>query len=424
MTNYLQMSKEELLIQKKLLETKYQEFCDMNLNLDMSRGKPAPIQLDLAMDMLNNTEYKCENGFDTRNYGLLEGIPEAREFFAEIFGCDKNEVIVGGSASLQLMYIVMEMCYRLGVSKTEKAWKDCGTIKFLCPAPGYDRHFRITEHFGFELITIPMTENGPDMDIVENLVANDESIKGIWCVPKYSNPDGYTYSDETVKRFAKMQTKASDFRIFWDNAYLVHDIRETSDDLLHLLTECKKQGTENRVFEFCSTSKISFAGAGISALSACEENIKYILDNMFPMLISFDKVNQLRHVKYFKNLDGVKKHMQKHRAILEPKFDKVLEILNSELSVCGDMVNWTTPNGGYFISLYAPKNTAKNIVALCKKAGVVLTGAGAAYPYGKDENDSNIRIAPSFPPIDELTIASQLLATCVKLEAVNQLLNK
>ena len=424
MPRYSQMSKTELLKEEIDLKASYQSYCDMNFKLDMSRGKPAPEQLDLALDLLKITDYTGETGIDARNYGFLEGMPEARTFFAEIMGCEKEEVIVGGSASLQLMYFLIELAYRTGFPESDKAWKDYQNIKFLCPAPGYDRHFRITEHFGFDLVTVPMTQNGPDMDMVEELVASDPTVKGMWCVPKYSNPDGITYSNETVERLAKLKTAATDFKIFWDNAYIVHDLKDQGDVLLNLLAECKKYDTQNRVFEFCSTSKISFSGAGVGALAASTDNVKYVLKNLLPMLISFDKLNQLRHVKYFKNLDGVKAHMQKHRALIEPKFDAVLEILHSELTPCEDITKWTNPNGGYFISFYAANGTAKKIVAMCKAAGVVLTGAGDTFPYGKDPDDSNIRIAPTFPPIQELISATQLFVTCTKLATVQKLLEE
>ncbi|MEG2053400.1 MAG: aminotransferase class I/II-fold pyridoxal phosphate-dependent enzyme [Oscillospiraceae bacterium] len=424
MADYLKMNKGELENEKTALQKEYQRFCEMNLKLDMSRGKPAPAQLDVSMDMLDIKDYMGETGIDARNYGFLEGLPEARKMFAEVMGVKAEEVIVGGNASLQLMYFLVELACRTGFPESEKPWSQYEKVRFICPAPGYDRHFRITQHFGFELVTVPMTENGPDMQAVEALVANDDTVKGIWCVPKYSNPDGYTYSDETVKRLANMKTAAKDFKVFWDNAYCVHDLTDTPDELLNIMDECKKVGTQDRVIEFCSTSKITFSGAGVGAMAASEENINYFSKNLFPMTISFDKMNQLRHVKYLKNLDGIKAHMKKHSAIIKPKFDMVLNILQENLASCGDIAHWTKPNGGYFISLYAMKNTAKRIVGLCKDAGVVLTGAGAAYPYGKDPEDSNIRIAPTYPPVEELKIASELLTVCTRLATVEQLLLK
>lgn len=422
MTTYKEMDKAQLLSEKENLLKEYQGYCDKNLKLDMSRGKPAPEQLDLSQDMMNITDYKCENGQDARNYGMLEGIPEARRLFAELLGVKPEEVIVGGNASLQLMYFLIDVACRNGFKESKKPWGKVRGAKFLCPVPGYDRHFKITEHFGLDLIPVPMTKDGPDMDIVEKLAGNDSKVKGIWCVPKYSNPDGYTYSDETVKRLAYMHTAAADFKIFWDNAYCVHDLTDTPDKLLNIMDECKKATNENRVFEFCSTSKITFAGAGVSALAASESNIAYILKNLTPMTISYDKINQLRHVKYLKNAEGVAAKMQQHRKILQPKFETVLQILDSQLGVCGTDVHWTKPNGGYFISLYAEKGTAKRVVQLCKEAGVVLTGAGAAYPYGNDPDDSNIRIAPSYPSIEELELATKLLCVCVKLCAVEKAL--
>ncbi|MDD3429877.1 MAG: aminotransferase class I/II-fold pyridoxal phosphate-dependent enzyme [Oscillospiraceae bacterium] len=422
MINYLEMSKAQLTEEKETLTKAYETFKHLNLKLDMSRGKPSPEQLDLSMDLLDNKEYIGETGIDARNYGVLEGMPEARRFFAELLGVKSDEVIVGGNASLQLMYYLIELGYRNGYPDSEKPWKENAKNKFLCPVPGYDRHFRITEYFGFEMITVPMTPSGPDMDIIENLVEKDDTIKGIWCVPMYSNPDGYTYSDETVRRFANLKPAARDFKIFWDNAYCVHHLTDTPDTLLNILQECRAAGTMDMVFEFCSTSKITFSGAGVAAMASSKNNIDYILRNMFPMTISFDKINQLRHVKYFKNAKGVAEHMKKHSALLKPKFDKVLEVLNEEVASCGDIAHWTNPKGGYFISLYAMEGTAKRIVAMCRDAGVVLTGAGAAYPYGKDPQDSNIRIAPSYPPISELETATRLLSVCLRLATVEKLL--
>lgn len=424
MKKYCEMEKEELVKEKAQLEKIYQEFTGKGLKLDMSRGKPCPEQLDLSMDMLKIQDYKGETGIDARNYGVLEGMPEARRFFSELLGVQPDEVIVGGNASLQMMYYLIELGYRNGYPDSKCPWKECEKVKFLCPSPGYDRHFRITEYFGFELVTVPMTPQGPDMDEVERLVSQDADIKGIWCVPMYSNPDGYTYSDETVKRFAALKPAATDFKIFWDDAYCVHHLTDEPDKLLNLLDECKKCGTENMPFMFCSTSKVTFSGAGVAAIGASRANVEYILTNMFPMTISFDKLNQLRHVKFLKNAQGVAAHMKKHREILEPKFKTVLRILEEETVACGEIAHWTNPKGGYFISLYAMPGTAKKIVSLCKDAGVVLTGAGAAYPYGMDPQDSNIRIAPSFPPVTELELATRLLCVCMKLATVEKLLEK
>ncbi|MDO5602910.1 MAG: aminotransferase class I/II-fold pyridoxal phosphate-dependent enzyme [Oscillospiraceae bacterium] len=424
MKKYCEMEKEELAQEKARLEARYQEFMKKGLKLDMSRGKPCPEQLDLSMDMLKIQDYKGETGIDARNYGVLEGMPEARRFFSQLLGIQPDEVIVGGNASLQMMYYLIELGYRNGYPDSERPWKECKKVKFLCPSPGYDRHFRITEYFGFELISVPMTPQGPDMDEVEKLVSQDAEVKGIWCVPMYSNPDGYTYSDETVKRFAALKPAAKDFKIFWDDAYCVHHLTDEPDRLLNLLEECKKCGSENMPFLFCSTSKVTFSGAGVAAIGASRTNVEYILQNMFPMTISFDKLNQLRHVKFLKDAQGVAEHMKKHRAILEPKFKTVLRILKEETADCGEIAHWTDPKGGYFISLYALPGTAKRIVALCKDAGVVLTGAGAAYPYGIDPQDSNIRIAPSFPPVDELEQATRLLCLSMKLATIEKLMEK
>lgn len=422
MQNYFALSKIELAQELDSLRKQYQVFMDKNLKLDMSRGKPAPEQLDISMDLLKITDCKGETGIDARNYGNLEGMPEARRFFAQLLGTDEQEVLVGGNSSLNLEYYLIELGCRLGFADSDKPWKS-GDVKpkFLCPAPGYDRHFRITDYFGFELVTVPMLPTGPDMDIMEELV-KDEAVKGVWCVPVYSNPDGYTYSDDTVKRMASMKTAAKDFKIFWDNAYLVHHLSDNHDICLNILDECKKANNENRPFLFCSTSKITFSGAGVGALATSRSNLKYIMDNMFTMLISFDKVNQLRHVKYLKDANGVAQHMKKHANLIKPKFDVVLSILDEELGDDEKIASWTKPNGGYFLSLYTQHGCAKRTVELCKDAGVVLTGAGAAFPHGIDPNDTNIRIAPTFPPIGELETASRLLCLAVKISTVEKLL--
>ncbi len=421
MGKFENMNKAALKEELSALMGVYGEYQEKNLKLDMSRGKPAPEQLDLSMDIFEKTDYIGKTGIDTRNYGNLEGLPEAREFFAEMMGTEPDEVFVAGNASLALMYNTIELACRKGLADSKAPWCACGgnKPKFICPAPGYDRHFRITEYFGFELVSVPMTVNGPDMDAVEELV-KDESVKGIWCVPMYSNPDGYTYSDETVKRLVNMKTGAKDFKIFWDNAYCVHHLSDKPDELLNIMKEAKEVGTENRVLIFCSLSKVTFAGGGVGAMAACKQNIDYILQNSFPMTIGYDKINQLRHVNYFKNLSGVANHMKKHSELVRPKFDVVLKILNDELGK--DNAYWTEPNGGYFISLYLPSGCAKRTVAMCKEAGVVLTGAGAAYPYGVDPKDTNIRIAPTFPPLGELETASLLLCVCAKIAIIEKLL--
>lgn len=421
MANYLAMGKEELLEEKKKLEEIYAGYLARNLKLDMSRGKPCKEQLDLSIDMLtmDPADYISETGLDSRNYGCLEGMPEARRLFAEIMGVRPEEVMVGGNSSLNLMFDVISMGCRNGFPESSQPWgRGC---KFICPAPGYDRHFRVTEYFGFELLTVKMLETGPDMDAVEELV-KDPAVKGIWCVPTYSNPDGYCYSDETVRRLAAMEPAAKDFKIFWDDAYVVHFFGDEPDRVLNILNECRRCGNENRPVMFCSTSKITFPGAGVSSLAASREMLEYILHNMFPMTISFDKMNQMRHVRYLKNLDGVLAHMEKHKRVIKPKFSVVLHELDDQLLPCGDIAHWTRPRGGYFISLYVMPGCAKRTVDLCKDAGVVLTGAGAAYPYGVDPEDSNIRIAPTFPPVDELKIAAELLCVAARLSTVEKLL--
>lgn len=425
MSRYCELTKEELLSLKDSLSKEYEEIKALNLKLDMSRGKPSPAQLDLSMDMLNclTAEDIASVTPDVRNYGGLEGLPEMRKLYAEILGVKDSEVFVGGNSSLNLMYDTISKAMIFGFYNSKKPWNKVKKIKFLCPAPGYDRHFAITEVFGIEMITVPMSDNGPDMDIVEKLVAKDASIKGIWCVPMYSNPEGVTYSDETVKRFANMKTKAEDFKIFWDNAYCVHHINDTHDVLLNLMDECKKAGTEDRVMMFASTSKISFSGAGVSVFSCSEANMKYLVKHISIETIGYDKVNQLRHLKYFKNADGIYAHMEKHAALMKPKFDVVLSYLESEIRDLG-IADWKNPNGGYFVSLNVLDGCAKKVVALCKEAGVVLTPAGATYPYGKDPDDKNIRIAPSFPSLEDLKKATEILCLSVKLASVEKLLNK
>ncbi len=405
----------------------YNEYKSKNLKLDMSRGKPGSDQLDLSMEMLNmftdTNSTKDETGFDCRNYGVLTGIPEAKKLFASILGVSDSEIIVGGNSSLTLMFDSISRAMTHGVLGSEKPWCKYDKIKFLCPAPGYDRHFSICEYFGIEMITVPMTENGPDMDMVEKLVAEDDTIKGIWCVPMYSNPEGISYSDETVKRFANLSPKAADFRIFWDNAYCVHHLTDTPDSILNILDETKKTGKENMVYIFASSSKISFSGAGVAVVAASEANIKHITASLSIQSIGADKLNQLRHVKYFKNADGITAHMKKHKAILAPKFSLVCEKLEKELAEL-DILSWNNPNGGYFVAVNTLDNCAKRVVSLCKEAGVVMTGAGATFPYGKDPADKNIRIAPTFPPLSELEVAMELFCVAVKLASAEKLLGK
>lgn len=427
MKSYQELGKEELLALKEKLNAEYEEAKKKGLSLDMSRGKPAVSQLAMGMDIMNaltiESDMKSENGLDVRNYGVLEGIPEARKLMAEIMGVKPENVIVCGNSSLNIMYDTVARSMTHGVMGSTP-WCKLDKVSFLCPAPGYDRHFAITQHFGIEMIPVPMTTEGPDMDMVERLVAQDPSVKGIWCVPKYSNPQGYTYSDETVKRFAALKPAAEDFRIFWDNAYAVHDLYEDrSDVLLEIFDQCEKAGNPDMVYEFCSTSKVSFAGAGIAAIASSKGNLEWMKKSMTVQTIGYDKVNQLRHVRYYKDLNGIRAHMRKHAAMLRPKFDAVLETLDKELSGLG-IGEWTRPNGGYFISFQALDGCAKAIVAKCKEAGMTLTGAGATYPYGKDPKDSNIRIAPSFPTPEEMAQATELFVLCVKLVSVEKLLNQ
>ena len=425
MKPYKEMSKEELVSLKAELEKAFEDAKGKGLKLDMSRGKPTPAQLDMAMDIMDvlnsDSDMKTEAGIDCRNYGLMDGIPEAKQLMGEMMGVPAENVLVYGNASLSIMYDAVSRSMTHGVMGSTP-WCKLDKVKFLCPVPGYDRHFKITEHFGIEMITIPMTPTGPDMDLVEKYVQEDASVKGIWCVPKYSNPQGISYSDETVRRFANLKPAAEDFRIYWDNAYVIHHLYDDKQDqILEILGECERAGNPDMVFEFCSTSKVSFAGGGIAAMAASNANLEFIKQSMTVQTISYDKINQLRHVRYFKNLDGMLAHMKKHAAIMRPKFEAVLEVLDKELTGLG-IGEWTRPLGGYFISFDAMEGCAKAIVAKCKEAGVVLTGAGATFPYGKDPKDSNIRIAPSFPTPEEMAAATDLFVLCVKLVSVEKLL--
>ena len=425
--NYLNCGKEELEKEYAALAKEYEDVKGKGLKLNMARGKPGKEQLDLSLgllDVLNSkSDFVGTDGMDCRNYGVLEGIDECRKLFGDILGVDSKYVMVGGSSSLNMMFDTISCMMTKSIVDGCKPWYEVKNRKFLCPVPGYDRHFGITEYYGFEMIPVPMTENGPDMDVVEKLVESDDSIKGIWCVPKYSNPQGITYSDETVKRFAALKPAAKDFRIMWDNAYCIHDINDTPDELLNIFDECKKKGTEDMPVLFCSTSKITFPGAGVAAMAASENNMKVFKERYNYEVISYDKLNMLRHVRYFKDFDGIMEHMQKHKEVLRPKFDIVLNALESNLKPVG-IGEWTNPNGGYFVSIDVLSGTAKRVVQLCKEAGVVLTGAGATYPYGKDPDDKNIRIAPTFPPNDELITAMDVFCICTKLAACEKLLEK
>ena len=427
MKSYQEMTREDLLQEKAQLEAEYAKIKDLGLSLDMSRGKPSAEQLDLSMGLLDavdsKTDVRSENGTDLRNYGGLDGIPEAKKLIADMVGAKPENVIVYGNSSLNIMYDQIARAEIFGICGNTP-WSKLEKVKFLCPVPGYDRHFAITEEFGIEMINIPMTEDGPDMDLVEKYVNNDEAVKGIWCVPKYSNPQGMVYSDETVRRFANLKPAAADFRIFWDNAYVVHHLYEDRQaEILNILDECEKAGNPDIVFQFCSTSKVSFPGAGIAAISASEANIADIKKRLTIQTIGHDKINQLRHVAFFKNIDGIRAHMMEQAAIIRPKFELVENLLNEEIAPRG-IGKWVSPLGGYFFGFEALDGCAKQIVAKCKEAGVVLTGAGATYPYGKDPDDKNIRIAPTFPPNDELITAMDVFCICTKLAACEKLLEK
>jgi DNA-binding transcriptional MocR family regulator len=418
--SYLKISKDELQAQYNAVLAEYNDIKAKGLNIDMSRGKPGSDQLDISNDMLKVFEdgnFKTEAGFDVRNYGLLQGIPECQKLFAELLDVKPEMVIVGGNSSLSLMYDYVSQCMFLGAGFTP--WSKQGAVKFLCPCPGYDRHFAICESLGIEMINIKMTNEGPDVDEIEKYV-KDPMVKGMFVVPKYSNPQGITFSSETVKRIANLTPAADDFRIIWDNAYIVHDLTEKSDDLLNIFSVLPERN-KNMVVEVTSTSKISFPGAGVSCLASSEENIKEILKRLTVQSISYDKLNMLRHVKYFKNLDGIKAHMQKHAKILKPKFDAVIDTLNSDLSGL-EIAEWNEPNGGYFISLDVTGGSASRVGVLCKEAGVTLTNVGATFPYGKDPSDSNIRIAPTFPDADTLKQAVKVLTVSVKLACLENLI--
>ena len=427
MKPYSQLSKEELTALKKELEKQFEDVKGKGLKLDMSRGKPAKAQLDLSngmMDILNSeTDLVSSDGVDCRNYGILDGISDARKLLADMSEVPERNILIYGNSSLNVMFDTVARAMTHGFLGSTP-WCKLDKVKFLCPVPGYDRHFGITEFFGIEMINVPLLPTGPDMDMVEKLVAEDPAIKGIWCVPKYSNPQGYTYSEETVKRFANLKPAAPDFRIYWDNAYSVHhlyDDEKDQDFLLEILDECAKAGNPDMVYEFVSTSKVSYPGAGIAALISSEANIKEAQEYMNFQIIGHDKLNQLRHVKFFQNLDGVMNQMKKHAEILRPKFEAILQVMDQELSGLG-IASWTKPNGGYFISFDAMEGCAKKIVAKAKEAGLTMTGAGATYPYHNDPQDSNIRIAPSFPTPEELEIAGQVFVLSVKLVSVDKIL--
>ena len=422
---YCEMSREALLAEYESLKNEYEKIKASGLKLDISRGKPCTAQLNLSdgiLDILHGAEdCKTEAGFDCRNYGLFEGVPEAQKLFSELLTIPSENILLGGSSSLTFMYDTLSRAMLYGVCGSERPWCKEEKVKFICPVPGYDRHFMVTQSLGIEMVNVNMTPTGPDMDAVEELV-KDPAVKGIWCNPKYSNPDGITYSDDTVRRLASMKTAAQDFRIMWDNAYAIHDLYDKGDELLDIIEECCNAGNPDRVLCFYSTSKITYPGAGVALMAASENNLKQIKKIMMAQTINFDKLNQLRHVKFFKTPENVKAHMKKHAAIIAPKFALVKEHLSRELAPRG-IAKWTDPNGGYFISLFVEKGCAKRSYQLAKDAGLTLTTVGATYPYGIDPDDSNIRIAPTYPTIEELDRAMGVLTVCVKLAAAEKFLN-
>ena len=427
MTPYSSMTKDELAAQKEQLEKKYKEYKDQGLKLDITRGKPSALQLDLSEKMLTvvskNEECISDDGTDCRNYGLQNGLPQMRELMGRIAGASAEQTIVCGNASLNIMFDTISRAYTHGILGSTP-WGKLDKVKFLCPVPGYDRHFAVTEHFGVEMINVPMLPTGPDMDMVEELVSKDDAIKGIWCVPKYSNPQGITYSDETVKRFAALKPAAKDFRIFWDNAYALHNLyndESKQDKLLNIIDECEKAGNPDMVFVFCSTSKVTYAGAGVAAVSASKNNIAEISNHIKYQTIGSDKMNQLRHIRYFKDYDGILQQMEKHADLLRPNFEAMYKKLDDNLSGL-EIAKWTEPKGGYFICFEALEGCASNIVKMAKEAGLSLTEAGSVFPYHKDPRDSYIRIAPSMPTVKDIEVAGDLFTLCVKLVSVNKLL--
>ncbi len=424
---YLEMPKEQLEKELEQLKNKYAEYQSRKLDLNMSRGILSKEQLDLTKDMLKvfseSEDCISDSGIDCRNYGLLDGLPEAKKIFSDIMEVAPDNIIVCGNSSLNIMYDAMARAMLYGTTDGCEPWCKLNEVKFLCPVPGYDRHFSICESLGIKMISIPMTSEGPDMDMVEELVRSDESIKGIWCVPKYSNPDGVVYSDDTIRRLASLETKAKDFRIFYDNAYVVHSLYGEPVKQLNIFDEAKKAGKEDLIFMFVSTSKISFPGSGVAAIAASDANIARIKSIMSMQTIGYDKLNQLRHVRYFKDVDGIRRHMKKHADIIRPKFEAVDEIMTRELGGLG-IAEWSKPQGGYFISLDLLDGCAKRTFELMSGAGIKVTPAGSAFPYGVDPRDRNLRIAPTFPPLSELRVAAEALCICSKIACIEKLLSK
>jgi aspartate/methionine/tyrosine aminotransferase len=426
MKSYLEMTTKELRQELEAVTAEYKDLKAMGRTLDMSRGKPNSVQLDLSMGLLGQDPTSLiitHKGTDVRNYGELAGVDECKQLFADLLGLEQKNIIMGGQSSLSLMYDAVVRALLLGVYGGKKPWSQQGQLKFLCPIPGYDRHFAICQEFGIEMINVPMTADGPDMELVKSYVESDPQVKGIWCVPKYSNPTGITYSDDTVRAFAALKPAADDFRIFWDNAYLVHGFEAEDDHLLNIFDACKEYGSEDMVYEFMSTSKVTFSGAGLAVLAASENNVKFLLRQMGVQTLGYDKINQLRHVKFFGSAQGVYKHMKRHASLMKPKFDCVLGNLNREIAPRG-IGSWYEPRGGYFVGFDGLPGTAARCVALCKEAGLTLTPAGAPFPYGIDPEDKTIRIAPSYPDIPSLAAAMQLFCVACRLAALEKLLER
>lgn len=425
-SSYFSLSEQELRSEYEQVNEKYEQYRSQHLKLDMSRGKPCPEQLELSKPMLSlvgaDDHVQAEDGSDCLNYGGIDGIPEVKRLFAEMMGVNTSEIMIGCNSSLNMMFDTIARAMQHGVLDSTEPWGKLPKVKFICPSPGYDRHFAICEYFNIEMIVVELTADGPDMDAVEHLVREDASIKGIWCVPKYSNPEGITYSDQTVDRLAQMETKANDFRIFWDDAYTVHHLTDHPDPLKNILSACKDAGNPDRVFMFSSTSKITFPGAGVAMMAASKDNVESIRKQISFQTIGPDKVNQLRHVRFLKDMDQLKDHMKKQAAVIKPKFDLVLNKLESELGGL-EIASWNKPNGGYFISFNTLDGCAKQVVNMAEQAGVKLTQAGATYPYGHDPRDRNIRIAPTYPSLPELEKAIDVLCLCVQMASIKKILS-